>query len=45
MTFKVGQKVKIIKAHPTSSMGVHKHQEETVTIKGYVPWCNAYAVD
>lgn len=45
MKFKVGQKVKIIKAHPTSSTGVHEHQGEIVTIKKYVPWCNAYEVE
>lgn len=45
MKFKIGQKVKIIKAHPSSSTGVHKHQGEIVTIKEYVRWCGAYKVE
>lgn len=45
MKFQIGQKVKIIKAHPTSSTGVHEHQGEIVTIKNYTDWCDAYEVE
>ena len=45
MRFYKGQKVKIIKAHPTSSTGVHEHQDEIVTIKRFIPWCGGYEVE